>query len=61
MKKVLITRKLLRSNEDRISYSFDFDSIGYAYHLPPPNLANEAWQDFNLTLANIGRTEALSE
>jgi uncharacterized protein (TIGR02466 family) len=49
------------SKEDRISYSFDFDSIGYAYKLPPPNLVNEAWQDFNLTLANIGLTEALSE
>jgi len=49
------------SKEDRISYSFDFNSIGYAYQLPPPNLVNEAWQDFNLTLANIGLTEALSE
>ena len=49
------------SDEDRISYSFDFDPIGYDYQLPPSNLVKSAWQDFDSTLLDIGLTEALSE
>ena len=50
-----------KSEEDRISYSFDFNPIGYDYHLPPPNLVDKAWEEFNSTLKDIGLTEVLSE
>ena len=50
-----------KSDEDRISYSFDFEPIGYDYKLPPSNLVQSAWQDFNSTILDIGLTEALLE
>lgn len=49
------------SKEDRISYSFDFDAIGFDYKLPPANIVQDAWKGFNNTIMDIGLMEALSE
>ena len=48
-----------RSNEDRISYSFDIDPIGFDYKLPPTKIVQDVWNDFNTTITKIGLTEAL--
>lgn len=48
-----------RSNEDRISYSFDIDSIGFDYKLPPTKIVQDTWNVFNTTITKIGITEAL--
>ena len=50
-----------KSTKDRISYSFDFDAVGFDYKLPPVKIVKDAWHGFNTTLVKIGLTEALSE
>jgi hypothetical protein len=48
-----------KSNEDRISYSFDIDSIGVDYKLPPTKIVQDVWKDFNTTITNSGLMEVL--